>query len=111
MLAGLRSRDRAALGEIVEAHHGFLVRMVTPLVSREFAEDVVQEAWIKAFAAAGRFEGRAALRTWLGQIALNTARSWRRTRRREAGPGGMGYGYRLPGSRSVRCGWQLGAPA
>ncbi len=84
MLAGLRSRDRAALAEIVKTHHGFLVSMVTPLVSREFAEDVVQEAWIKAFAAADRFEGRAALRTWLAQIALNTARSWRRARQREA---------------------------
>lgn len=84
MLAGLRSRDREALAQIVKAHHGFLISMVTPLVSREFAEDVVQEAWIKAFAAVDRFEGRAALRTWLAQIALNTARSWRRARRREA---------------------------
>jgi RNA polymerase sigma-70 factor (ECF subfamily) len=84
MLAGLRTRDRAALAEIVKTHHGFLISMVTPLVSREFAEDVVQEAWIKIFAAADRFEGRSALRTWLAQIALNTARSWRRSRRREA---------------------------
>lgn len=83
LLAGLRNGDRSTLAEIVKAHHGFLISMVTPLVSRESAEDVVQEAWIKAFAAADRFEGRAALRTWLGQIALNTARSWRRTRRRE----------------------------
>lgn len=84
LLAGLHNRDRAALAEIVKTHHGFLVSMVTPLVGREFAEDVVQEAWVKAFAAADRFEGRAALRTWLAQIALNTARSWRRVRRREA---------------------------
>lgn len=84
LVAGLRSRDRAALAHIVQAHHGFLISMVTPLVTREFAEDVVQETWIKAFAAAGRFEGRSSLRTWLAQIALNTARSWRRARRHEA---------------------------
>jgi len=79
----LRNHERAALAELVKTHHRFLVSMVTPLVSREFAEDVVQEAWIKALAAADRFEGRAAVRTWLAQIALNTARSWRRARRRE----------------------------
>lgn len=84
MIGRLRNHDRAALAEIVRAHHGFLISMVTPLVTRDFAEDVVQEAWIKAFAALDRFEGRCSLRTWLGQIALNSARSWRRSRRHEA---------------------------
>ena len=81
LVTRLRSRDRAALTHIVEAHHGFLISMVTPLVTRDFAEEVVQETWIKALAAADHFEGRSSLRTWLAQIALNTARSWRRARR------------------------------
>ena len=80
-----RLRDRAALAEMVRAHHGFLIRTVTPLVTRDFAEDVVQETWIKAFAALDRFEGRSSLRTWLARIALNTACSWRRGRCHEAG--------------------------
>lgn len=84
LLADFRNRDRAALVQIVSSHHEFLIRLVTPLVTRDFAEDVVQDAWIKAFAAAERFAGRASLRTWLGQIALNTARSWRRAHLREA---------------------------
>ncbi len=83
LVTRLRGRDRAALAQVVKAHHGFLISMVTPLVSRESAEDVVQETWIKAFAAADRFEGRSSLRTWLAQIALNTARSWRRARRHD----------------------------
>jgi RNA polymerase sigma-70 factor, ECF subfamily len=76
-------RERPAVERVVRAHHGFLVGMVMPLVGVELAEDVVQEAWIKAFAALGRFEGRASLRTWLAQIALNTARSRRRAQGRE----------------------------
>ena len=82
LVTRLRRGDRAALKHVVEAHHGFLISMVTPLVTRDFAEDVVQETWIKAFGAADRFEGRSSLRTWLAQVALNTARSWRRAHRR-----------------------------
>src|SRR5437016_14550982 len=79
----LARRDRSAIEQVVRAHHSFLVGMVVPLVGMELAEDVVQEAWIKALTAVSRFEGRARLRTWLAQIALNTARSRRRAGSRE----------------------------
>jgi RNA polymerase sigma-70 factor, ECF subfamily len=76
-------RDRSAVEQFVRAHHRFLIGMVSPIVGSEWAEDVVQEVWIKALAALGRFEGRSSLRTWLAQIALNEARSRRRTQGRE----------------------------
>jgi RNA polymerase sigma-70 factor (ECF subfamily) len=71
------------MAELVRAHHGFLVSLVMPVIGREFCEDVAQEAWVKAFTALERFEGRASFRTWLAQIALNTARSRRRKLSRE----------------------------
>lgn len=83
LVARLRQAEREALSEVIGAHHGFLISMVRPLVGAESAEDVVQEAWLKALAALDRFAGRSTLRTWLAQIALNTARSWRRARRSE----------------------------
>jgi len=86
----LRCRDRSAMEEVVRAHHGFLIGMVMPLVGAESAEDVVQETWIKVFTGLGRFEGRASLRTWLAQIALNTARSRRRSRSHEVALGEWG---------------------
>lgn len=43
------------------------------------AEDVTQEAWVRAYAHLDQFAGRAEFRTWLGRIALHE--SWARARR------------------------------
>jgi RNA polymerase sigma-70 factor (ECF subfamily) len=39
------------------------------------AEDVTQEAFIKAYEKLNSFEGRASFKSWLFQIAVNTARN------------------------------------
>jgi RNA polymerase sigma-70 factor (ECF subfamily) len=44
------------------------------------AEDVTQEAWVRAFTHLGQFAGRAKFATWLTRIALYEA--WNRARRR-----------------------------
>lgn len=44
------------------------------------AEDVVQDAWVRAFEHLGQFEGRAQVSTWLVRITLHEA--WARSRRR-----------------------------
>jgi len=44
------------------------------------AEDVMQETYVRAYAALGQFEGRAAWATWLTRIAVNEALA--RVRRR-----------------------------
>jgi RNA polymerase sigma-70 factor (ECF subfamily) len=43
------------------------------------AEDVTQEAWVRAWAHLGQWEGRASFSTWLCRIALHEA--WARRRR------------------------------
>jgi len=48
------------------------------------AEDLVQESYLKAFRAAGRFERGTNLRAWLFTILHNTARNRARDRAREA---------------------------
>ena len=45
------------------------------------AEDVAQEAWVRAYAHLDQFAGRAAFSTWLSRIALHEA--WARERRRK----------------------------
>jgi RNA polymerase sigma-70 factor (ECF subfamily) len=49
-----------------------IVRLTRDL---DAAEDVVQDTFIKAYKRLNLFEGRASFRSWLYQIALNTARN------------------------------------
>lgn len=46
------------------------------------AEDLTQQALMKAFTKIGDFAGRSSFRTWLISIAMNEARMWRRKARR-----------------------------
>lgn len=50
---------------------------------QSLAEDIVQESFIKAFQKIDLFEGRASFKSWLFQIALNTAKNRFRERVRD----------------------------
>ena len=56
---------------------------------REAAEDVAQEAFLRAFRSLGQFRGQSTFKTWLYQIATNVARtqvSRRRDRKEDQEP-------------------------
>jgi RNA polymerase sigma-70 factor (ECF subfamily) len=82
-LQQLKLGDKALFSDLVRENHHALIALVTPLVGPSEAEEVVQNAWIKAYKAVSRFEGRSQLRTWLGRIAINEAKMQLRTRKRE----------------------------
>lgn len=90
LIKRLREGDKGALETVIKLHHAFLVAMATPLIGRELADDVAQETWLKVFAAIGKFEGRAKLRTWLARIAINEAHAMRRKTGREVSLEGWG---------------------
>lgn len=53
-----------------------------------YAEDIVQEVWIRALKRFGRFRWESSLATWLQGIALNVSRErWRRRNPTDAGIG------------------------
>jgi RNA polymerase sigma-70 factor (ECF subfamily) len=51
------------------------------LVNKEDAEEVTQDAFLKAFNGLGNFQGQAKFSTWIYRIAMNTAISYRRKKK------------------------------
>lgn len=78
-----RAGDHAAFDALVEEYSSQVYNLALRITgSREEAEDCVQEAFLRAYAALPRFRGRAAFSTWLYRVALNVACDAARRRRR-----------------------------
>ena len=83
LLRGFAARDRAAVRLLTERHNQRLFRAAWSILrNRSEAEDAVQSAYLRAFAAAESFEGRSSLSTWLTRIAINEALGRRRAAQR-----------------------------
>ena len=69
--------DKHAFDLLIQKYQHRIVSLVSRYVS-DFSEaqDVAQEAFIKAYRAIGRFRGDSAFYTWLYRIAINTAKNW-----------------------------------
>ena len=78
--------DRGAFAELVEAHMDFAYNVaLRALNNTQDAEDVVQEAFIKAWKALGGFRVEASFRTWLYRIVINLCYTQLPKLRREFG--------------------------
>ena len=78
--------DRTAFRELVLEHSHAMFRLAWRLTSDEStAEDVVQEAFIKAWRNIGRFRMESSFKSWLHRITVNTAMDYLRkqSRRRQ----------------------------
>jgi RNA polymerase sigma-70 factor (ECF subfamily) len=73
-LDSLRAQDREAFAALVDLTSGQLYSLLLRILNNEQdAEDILQESYIKAYAALPSFEGRSSLKTWLFRIATNEA--------------------------------------
>lgn len=77
-----KSGDRAAYAELYRRHAKKAFHVVFRITkNREDAEDVLQEALVKALVHLKGFDGRSAFSTWLTRIAINVALMLRRKRK------------------------------
>ncbi len=84
LLKRLQSGEEAAFEELVRDYSGRLLAVSRRyLDSEEDARDAVQEAFLSAFRAIGRFEGNSRISTWLHRIVVNASLMKLRTRRRK----------------------------
>ena len=77
--------ERAAFQQVVNGTSDMLVRLASRLLgSVADAEDVVQEAYVKAYKALsnGQFDGRSSVKTWLYSIVTHGALDALRSRKR-----------------------------
>jgi len=76
LVARARRGDLDAFGDLVQRHQAALVRYLMHMVSNPAdAEDVAQDALIRAYNALKDFRGQSSFKTWLYQIATNAART------------------------------------
>jgi RNA polymerase sigma-70 factor (ECF subfamily) len=65
--------ELSAFEQLVERHRGVVFRTAARIVGRDEAEDVTQDAFLRAFHRLQQYRGTAAFRTWLLQITQNAA--------------------------------------
>ncbi|MFF3711477.1 RNA polymerase sigma factor [Streptomyces phaeochromogenes] len=79
MIARVRAGEPEAYAELVRAHTGLALRAAAALGAGADAEDVVQQAFFKAYCSLGRFRDGAAFKPWLLSIVANETRNTVRT--------------------------------
>jgi len=76
--------DREAFGRLVVRHQASVFRLARLLArSPEQAEDILQQAFLSAWAGVRRFRGESSVRTWLLTITRNAALTQRSRAARE----------------------------
>lgn len=85
LLDRARHGDMTAFDELVRRYHGKLFGLIYNMTSnREDAEDLVQDVFVRAYNALGRFRGQSSFYTWLYRIAINRTLNFLARRRRRA---------------------------
>jgi RNA polymerase sigma-70 factor (ECF subfamily) len=73
LVARAREGELRAFEELVVRYRDPVFRLATRIVGPDEAEDVAQDAFLRAFHRLNRFRGEGSFRTWLLRIAHNAA--------------------------------------
>lgn len=72
LVARARNKDTEAFNELIRRNHGKIYALVYNMTSsKEDAEDLVQEVFVKAYNALPKFKGDSSFYTWAYRIAVN----------------------------------------
>jgi RNA polymerase sigma-70 factor (ECF subfamily) len=75
-IAALLAGDEATFTVLLTRHYPAMLRVAMIYVAdRAVAEEVVQDTWVAVLQGLPRFEGRAALKTWIFRILTNQAQT------------------------------------
>ncbi|MCO1613511.1 RNA polymerase sigma factor [Micromonospora tulbaghiae] len=85
LVTRVRAGDREAYDALVARHTAPAYRTAVLLGAGPDAEDVVQEAFVKAYRKLSRYRAEASFRSWLLAIVANETRNLHRTRTRRDG--------------------------
>jgi RNA polymerase sigma-70 factor (ECF subfamily) len=81
-LRGPPAGRQAAFATLMRRHKQSLYRLVVAQTGDpDEALDLMQESFVSAHAALGRYDPARSLRAWLARIAINKCRDWHRRRR------------------------------
>ena len=91
-------KDEAAIRAIIQQHNRRLYRVARSIMRDDAdAEDVLQEAYLRAFSALAEFRGESTLSTWLTRIVVNEALQ----RLRRPGEAAAPIEERAPGAQVI----------
>ncbi|MEU5691884.1 sigma-70 family RNA polymerase sigma factor [Actinosynnema sp. NPDC020468] len=85
LVARAKAGSGAAYEELVRRHYAAALRVAWVMGAGHEAEDAVQDAFVRAHAALGRFRADAPFRPWLLQIVANLVRNSHRSANRRSG--------------------------
>ena len=84
LVATAQHGEPAAYAELCRRHREMVLRTALRITGNvDDAEDVLQDAWMSAFIHIRSFEGRSSFSTWMTRIAINSALSVLRERRKQ----------------------------
>lgn len=83
LIAAARKGDRRAMASLYSEHSGRVYSVVRRVVGDDhLAEDVSQDAWVRAFQKLDQFRGDSSFGTWMHRLAVNSALNCLRRRSR-----------------------------